>query len=161
MMDTSLRRGSPNVRHLDIVKTYEEVLELSPEEFAAYTPKNTLQQMVKVSIQRALEDPSSGEAHRIYNRLIGKPRETSVQITGRVDLTQSGLYQALTQIRSQYSDVKELPSIEEERRALEFKNSKWAPQEKISAQNEERLARIKAKKDEPLDRFLNKGDNHA
>jgi hypothetical protein len=90
---------------LDILNAYYQMLEKSPAYFNQYEPRNTLEAVVKNSIIFALENPDSGEAHRIWNRLIGKPRETSININAEAQLTQSGLFLALGEIRKQFEET--------------------------------------------------------
>lgn len=106
-MSIALKRGADTFRppkRADILEAYYTMLEKSPAYFQQYTPRTTLEAVVKNSIIFALENPDSGEAHRIYNRLIGKPRETSININAEAQLTQSGLFLALGEIRKQFEE---------------------------------------------------------
>lgn len=101
--DTSLMRSSPERRvhrRADINGTYHRFLEMPSAKFSFHNPITPLETIVKKSILLAMESPESGEAHRIWNRLIGKPSETKVNLNAKTTLSESLFAKAIDHIRS-------------------------------------------------------------
>lgn len=86
----------------NIIDSYHRWLSIPPDRVRQYLSNSSLSALDVITLKStilALEDPESGESHRIMNRVWGRPAETKLHLHKIDDPSESPMARQLAELR--------------------------------------------------------------